>query len=76
MSSPLKSDFKNGEYKVSPIDMISGDDFSGYSFSLNELFYKFATAISTDNLDWVKVSASNPNIISEIKNLKEKINGK
>ena len=62
----LQSDFKNGEMAITPINKISGDDFPGYMDSLNGLFKKFAEAIKTDNLNWVKAAASSSNISSEI----------
>lgn len=71
----VKSDFKNGEVAVSPISKVSGDDFPGFSASLNSLFRKVADAIKTDDLDWVKVSASNPNIKSEIKKIRQILQG-
>ena len=51
---------------ITPINKISGDDFPGYMDSLNGLFKKFAEAIKTDNLNWVKAAASSSNISSEI----------
>lgn len=71
----LKSDFKNGELSISPINKIAGDDFPGFSDSLNGLFKKLADAIKTDDLDWAKAAASSPDIGSQIKATRSIING-
>ena len=71
----LKSDFKNGELSISPINKVAGDDFPGFSDSLNGLFKKLADAIKTDDLDWVKAAASSPDIGSQIKATRSIING-
>ena len=71
----LKADFKNGELSISPINKVSGDDFPGFSDSLNGLFKKLADAIKTDDLDWAKAAASSSDISSQIKATRSIING-
>ena len=71
----LKSDFKNGELSISPINRVAGDDFPGFSDSLNGLFKKLADAIKTDDLDWAKAAASSSDISTQIKATRSIING-
>lgn len=71
----IKSDFKNGELSISPINKVAGDDFPGFSDSLNGLFKKLADAIKTDDLDWAKAAASSSDIGSQIKATRSIING-
>lgn len=62
----LSSDFKNGEVSITPLNKIAGDDFPGYSDSLNGLFNKLGKAIDSEDMDWVKTAATSPNIVKEI----------
>ena len=70
----LESNFKNGEISISPINKISTDDYPAYYDTLNNLFKKLSSAIKTNDMKWVNVSASSPVVskqIVKIKNLFE-----
>lgn len=69
----LQSDFKNGELSITPINRQTGDDFPGFMDSLSGVFKKFGEAIRTNDLSWVKVSSSNPNIANEISKTRKMI---